>query len=536
MKISIFLLLFLALFIVQCEQNHDPLIGFTENAMPEIWTDAQIQEYFDTYDYPDDPLNYKMQFYNRKHRSQLSESELAEVLAIEAKVQEAYQGGKELRKQQLMQQIQNAEQMELYYPSTSLAKIDGVTTISAYYFYVPYQNPSDWEDFDIANMLYGLMIEPQSYNPWVWDTNTNYMTSTSTVTACRSFLVQYAQGSTITGLISSTPTSSPASSQSPPTWGYDVPLGGSGGMLAKTTGVNGTMSVPTGYVFSDLNPSFETYSGTFPAWNVSISSPYNIPSTWNNYYAAADVSRQTSHSAGSYSAGLYLSRNVGKVLASGYFQLPSVAMESGDWYATIDYGGNPQSVVLAFEFSLYDIDDNLIGTGSGVISPETDYSFKTNMIQFGAYYDTPKYVRFAVIQQVGQNRNTVYVDNVTLTGPIGDVPLPVELLSFSIPYGYSGSTYMYTVWETASELDNSRWWLYYRNASGTLVKASSQSEPGLGNSSSGKVYTKSWYLYSSFRSYYNSLPSGSHCDIVLADESINGVIHFNEDKKVTLTK
>ena len=509
--------------LISCQQDQ-PQVVAPENSFDQskIWTDEEIAHFYENdFVRPETPMEYEIQFLGRKHRSQLSPDELQILLDKEEKIRNKYRN----RTIEEVQAITRAQLENQPFTGSKSENPDMIQSVSSYFFYVEDYDSRDWEWFDTANMSYGNMVYPYSTSPWVWDTNTDYMTSTSTVTTCRNFLSAMCENSDIGPLVSSSTGYSNCSNSYP-----EEPIVIYGGMMKLISGKSGgsddpvIASVPTSYVETNLNPGFESWSGGYPeAWNISISSPYNIPSGWNSYYSTASVTQSTDEYQGTYAAQLALNRNIGRSLASAYYVLPGNS-EEGEYTASIYYGGTPQTVQLVLEIALYDNTDALIGTATGNMSVGTGGAYKLNSITLDTGTDVPKYVRFNVRQAVGQNTNSVRVDNLSLRGPLGDISLPVSWHEIS-DYEYEYYRKAHLEWDTWSELGTIKWALFAR-IGGTQYQISNDYETAAGNTSEQTFYDKSFYIHHSLawlNVYYYGL------DVYLGVQDSEGWEYFEDD-------
>jgi hypothetical protein len=484
----------------QCQQEQSSI---AEPRFNKFWTEAEIADYMANYDYPENVWEYERQFFGNLHRSQISAAELAEAQAVEAKIRAKYEG-------RTLEEVQAITAIQIQNGLIGLKTTGSdyqIASVSSYFFYVTSYDSRDWYIFDTANSMYGNMVYAYSTSPWDWDTNTNYMTSTSTTTTCRNFLSANLEFSTITGLSSS-------SSEFPPCTtglmgggylfkvipGFDPePGAGLGNIdLSSGGGNNEILAIPGQYVFSNLNPSFENWTSGVPnAWQRSISSPYNVPTAWNTYMTTSRLTQSSTYAyAGIYSARISL-RSIGRSLASGYFLIPQVKRLTGQYIAEIRMRGNPQTIKMLFCMALYDANDNLMADSSYVMTGSTSGFYENQATVTVA--NTPSYVRFAVRQDIGQNSNLVYVDNLKLSNPIGeDVSLPV---SYGDMYYADYYSYRWTriKWYTYSELQNAGWKLFFRNSSNNIEQVSTTYIAGQGNEPNSTYYDENFYMtYSAF--------------------------------------
>ncbi len=521
---SLLVAMLLAFTFISCNQEQPSVVSpeITSEYGSKVWTDEEIADYFvNVFERPSSPVELEIPFLGRKHRSQLSSEELQILLDKEAKIRKKYEG-RTIEEVKAITEAQWRERLEV----ERSEGLNMILSVSSYFFYITSYNSRDWEWFDTANTVYGDMIYPYSTNPWLWDTHTDYMTSTSTTTTCRNFLLAMCELSTIGPLVSS--------STSNGNCFYTYPeetliiYGGAMKMLPGQVR-NFIMSIPGSYVKTDLNPGFENWTGGYPdAWNISISSPYNIPSTWNSYYSTANVIQSSNEYQGTYAAQLELERNVGRSLASAYFILPGT-VEAGEYTASIYYGGDPQTVQLVLEIALYDDSDALIGSATGDMSVGASGAYKLNSITYDTNTDLPKYARFNVRQAVGQNRNDVRVDNLSLRGPLGDVSLP------AVFGGITSQDYVHyrkidLDWYTYSEVETDIWQLFYRS-SGQITAASAETEPAAGNDPNGETYSEDFYLYFS---PYIKLWAQGELDVFLGVKDIGGEWEYFEEEGVTV--
>ncbi len=473
-----------------------------------------VQAFFKDFKYPKNPKDYKRQFFHGVHRSQLSPEQLAE-----------YEKEIQLRRMKKQPGISAQSSQVSTLPKTASI------SVSDYFFYVDYYSSYDYYNFEDAWEIWGDMIDWDSdYDDW--NTNTAYMNDTYDVIECQEYLSFYTCCSEISDLVDS------GSDYPDATTGLGsgsfINLSGPAGSPARLAK---TADIPNNYVYPDLNPGFENWGSSYPsAWNISISSPYNVPSEWNNYYRSSDVTQSTTHRSGAYSAEIYLNRNNGRSLASAYFELNYSDQQTGEWSAGVYMHGNPQEVAVVFEVAFYDNSGSLILTESRRVQAVTS-GFGVQSIEGINLNTVPRYVRFNIRQENGQNRNHLWFDDVWLKGPGGDVSLPVTLSYFNGTYYAEGPNHTFdSNWKTESETDNMEFRLYYKNAAGNFIRASDEIEPGLGSSAFGKTYAKVWNLNTSMRNYYNLLDVGDSFYMVLASVDYGGVIHFYEDKAVVVTK
>ena len=493
----------MALFVVftftQCDQDQPSVVEPGQSAeMPAVWTAEEMIAYFDTFDYPEDPADYKIQFYNSRHRSQLTVDELAIVEAKEMAVKEAYSSG-------------NFESMIESEKDQGLAKI--TSGGSSLYFYVLSYDSYDYGVFYGAHYIYddaGLY-----YASSEWNTDTDDQTLTSDVIGARAYLHEYATYCDISTLKSTTTSNGDCFYTYPEE--TIIIYGGLMKMLPGQVG-NFILSVPGGYVFTDLNPGLEDWTGGYPdAWNISISSPYNIPSTWNSYYSTSSVVQSSDEYQGTYAAQLISARNFEKSLASAYFILPG-AVEEGEYTASIYYAGNPQTVQMVLEIALYDDSDALIGSATGDMSVGPSGAYKLNSISYDTDTDLPKYVRFNVRQAVGQSRDeNVRVDNLSLRGPLGDISLPAVFGGVT-ESDYESYRKIEMSWFTWSEVGTHQWKLFRNPGSPTLVSGGAATAAG--TDPNGKTYTD--FDYYLFTTPWNMLTSSGELEVFLGCKDIYG--------------
>ncbi len=522
---SLLVALLLAFTFVSCDQEQPSVVSseITSEYGSKVWTDEEIADYFvNVFERPSNPTELEIPFFGRKHRSQLSSEELQILLDKEAKIREKYEG----RTIEEVKAITEAQWKERLEKAKRSENSNMIQSVSDYFFYITNYDSRDWDWFDIANMSYGNMIYPYSTNPWIWDTHTDYMTSTSTTSACRGFLAVMVTYSYVGYLVSS--------STSNGNCFYTYPEESIiiyGGLMKMLPGLAGNFitSVPGSYVETDLNPGFEDWTGGYPdAWNISISSPYNIPSAWNSYYSTANVVQSSNEYQGTYAVQLELARNVGKSLASAYYVLPG-AVEPGEYTASIYYGGTPQSVQMVLEIALYDDSDALIGSATGDLSVGDGGAYKLNSITYDTDTDLPKYVRFNVRQAVGQNREDVRVDNLSLRGPLGDVPLPAVFGGITFQ-NYVSYRKIDLDWYTYSEVGTDIWKLFFRDG-GQITAASSETEPAAGNDPDGETYSEDFYLY---YSAWIKMTYLGELDVFLGVKDIGGEWEYFEEEGVTV--
>ena len=517
--------LLLAFTFISCDQEQPSVIApeTVSDYGSKIWSDEEIADYFvNVFERPDSPVEIEIPFLGRKHRSQLSHEDLQILVDKETKIREKYEG-RTIEEVKAMTEAQWRERLEEVKRS---GNIDKIASVSSYFFYVTNYDSRDWEWFDTANMSYGNMIYPYSTNPWDWNTHTDYMTSTSTTTTCRNFLTALVDYSTFTALLSS----SSSNGNCFYTYPEEVLIiyGGMYKMLPGQVG-NFIMSVPGDYVETDINPGFEDWTGGYPdTWNISISSPYNIPTTWNSYYSTTNVVQSSNEYQGTYAAQLELDRNFGRSLASAYFILPG-NVEEGEYTASIYYGGDPQTVQMVLEIALYDDSDALIGSATGDMSVGTAGAYKLNSISYDTGNDIPKYVRFNVRQLVGQNRNDVRVDNLSLRGPVGDISLP------AVFGGITSQDYVHyrnidLDWYTYSEVETDEWRLFWRD-DGEIAHVSTETVPAAGNDPNGDTYSNAFYMY---WTPFSELTSEGEIFVFLGVKDIGAGWEYFEEEGVTV--
>jgi len=502
---------------VACDNDKMSVGSNNQMDVASLNSAEEIQQYFEEFNYPKNPEDYQRQFYDGIPRTQLTADQIT-----------AYE-------QVLNNQIEELYQTLVNPAETGLAKTSTIT--SDYYFYVNTYKPWDDNDFQLAYQIWGPMLDWESENiaqsvmalmrptPVVsgnWNTNTEYMDYTADVIECRNFLLTYAANSGISALMPSTSAYPPAGTGGGD--GEPVLLGGGTTMLAKTNGVEGILTVLPGYVYSNLNPDFETW-GAYPyAWNISINAPYNIPADWNLYYASDDVMPWTYDASYGLSTRLYLNRNTGRNLASAYFELPAEHQEQGLWSAGISFGGNDQDIMMVLVVTWFDFADQIILTEARQIltdGPFVDQSMVDVMVS-----EKPKYVRFDLFQEGGQTRNYVYVDNLWLRSPVGDVSLPV-ILADDISATFNGVNYVFCEWETCSEIDNAGFKLFYRDASNQITLVSNDFVPGLGNDPYGQPYSHNFYMLTAA---YQYMVSQGDLYVFLGAQSYGGAWEYYENQ------
>jgi hypothetical protein len=303
-----------------------------------------------------------------------------------------------------------------------------------------------------------------------------------------------------------------------------------------------------------INHNFEEWTNGNPdRWNdASILSGVYLPPIWNSnfFYPSALTSQTTDSKDGNYALYLRTYRE-GNVMASNWYQIPWEDQKfNASWKAIIAYKGNTGGdLTFSLGYEFLDRDGNelpgLDGSGNVVNNPVT-YQFTPNSSTAYADIETdwiqfptpPAYVRFAVRQERGNSLNYYLTfDDLRLSNGGGDVSLPLTLIDFNITnYQINYYHYLVTNWETASEINNYGFHLYFNHPQQGLIEASPEFVQGLGSDPFGQVYNKTWFLNSTVVTYYNRVPSGTPLEFVMASEDFNGTMHYYQDYSATWVK
>ncbi len=340
--------------------------------------------------------------------------------------------------------------------------------------------------------------------------------------------------------------------ETPVTLGY--PSGGSTVTLSGSgEGIPSEMLPPT---YANLNPSYESWTASEAArplaWQVSELSGtgYDQPSSWSTVYYFPTLTQNSSNVYdGVYSTQIPVnSLQRSKVFASGYFLIPTSSQASGLHSMTIHVKGNVatgNAVYFAGAFF------NALGT---LLYEQSDYipaGNYTNWQPITLSYTAPQtvaYVRFAIKTA---SRITVVttldVDLVQLRNSIGDVSLPVTLLSFegdtkNYDYYYDqGNPYSYSddllraIWECGSEINNNYFLLYYQNQAGNWVQASTEQVQGAGSVPWTTYYENEFTLMSGPAYDIKNLPQGTPVKFCLASVDFDETVYiYNEDDPVNI--
>jgi len=479
----------------------------------KTWSAEEVQDYFANFAYPENPYNYKLQFYNDRHRSQLRADELAEVLEIENGMMEHMSMPIATRKTLQKEALQK--------PRGGSGE-NSIQSYSSTFWFCGYYASYDWGTFNTAVYLYGDQVYWYSSQS-EYGENTNYMTNYINTMACKSYVESYCSYSYI-GTYDSDSGLEMASS--------DLPSGDLiiwGGFLKQSagSGEKSIQTVPGGYVASNLYPSFENWTSGFPTnWQPSISSPYNIPTAWNTQFPSANVVQNSTYKKhGSYSAAMTMDRSRGKSLSSKYFHIPETAQMEGIWGATIWVYGETQSIELSFQITYYDSDDDIIET----VIMEVDggsSSFERNLVE-STYLNTDvHYVRFAFVQTGGRTTDTVYLDALSLYNFEGDVSLPVEFDTITEDPEWEAGNECWLEWRTFSELENAGFELWYIDDENENQKASDDFCMGSGNKSSATIYDYQFDLNSAA---VDLLWENGYLEVFIVSKSYSGEREYHDD-------
>lgn len=498
--------------LVNCQQEQPSVVApetsdLASIDMPEKWSEEQVIEYLANFEYPADRSQYKRQFFNGYHRSQLT-----------------------------AEQLHAAETAVAAGDHDGLAKVVGGGSkdankiqSSSVYFYFTHDNYRDYDVYEDAQSLYGNMV--WDYGSDDWDTNTQYMTDTGDVWDCYDYLEEYADRSDFSYPSSSTPSGSYCGSSM---GAYPNII--SVNPLAKVVGGrqdnNTILTVPGSYVFANLNPGFEDWTSGLPdAWQITMTATYEVPSAWHNYFASANVFESSTEYSGTSALGIVGGRGTnGKYVTSGYFELPE-GVTAGTYTAGIWHGGNTQNLTYKFHFALYDTNDALIGTeAAGNCTTGTGESYALNTLDINTSTTVPKYVRFAVNLYIGQTADSVFFDHLTLSGPTGDISLPVEFGSITDSDLVGGDIYL--DWHTYSEIETSYWQVFYEYY-GDPVAVSTDSIIAAGSAPSTTYYDNKMFDFTNTNAYYQMVGAG-YLDIFLGCKDYDGTWEYFEDDSVTI--
>lgn len=469
--------------LISCEHDTTPPSAFDANNMPAIWTADQMQDYLAKFEYPDDPNDLRIQFYNHKHRSQLRPDELAILEAREQKFRD--------------RRLARSNGVR---PDPELPKYE-LETVSSYFFWETDYDSREWGEFDDAATLWDEAGITWDSGESVWWINCGDQTSTTDVVNAQDYLDDECFYSDFTNLISS----DPGVSACPISIGGNIiqlfkrGIGSEFGLLGSGEGREFAIDVDAGYVYTNLNPSLESWTSGVPdAFQINPSSPDNVPTGWDVSYFGTNYLTQddTYEEIGSYCAELYMAQrpNVtyGNNMTTGYFDVPSdYEGARGTWEATVMLSGDPDGAQIHFGIALFNDSQGLLDSDIAWADflPTSAGTYGQAVVQASSGAYDIHHVRFVVRQSPARTPGRVYVDHFALSCPYGDVSLPVNWYGpdFEAELDYNNDE-VTCDWTTHAEVQNLYWKLFWRDG-GIITPASDDQVLGQGSTSNTTYYT-----------------------------------------------